>query len=455
MNIDELRLPPHNTEAEQAVLSAILTDNRLINDLDWLREDDFYQLENKSIYRRMSAMSMQGIPIDPLTLINALEGSQELTGVLDHEYIVNLAVGSRGGSNIKHYAGLIRDKSMARKLVQIGNAITEAAYSAKPVPEKIDLAQSLVMGLVSGGSREPRSIDVILRDVVTDLDRRANIKGGIVGQRTGFIDVDKLTGGFQPGQLVVVAGRPGSGKTTFAMNICENVIQDGKNVIVFNLEMIDVNLAMKTMSSLGRVPYEKMRSGDIGDYGANVNAAAIKLKGKNFYIDDNGTLSSNQVVARARKIAQKLGGKIDLVVVDYLQLLSDKGEGVQRITDISRALKLAARELDCPVVALSQLNRGLENRQNKRPILADLRESGAIEQDADTVIMIYRDELHDDNSQQKGIAEAIIRKNREGEPGTAYLAANLQFCRFDNLDTQFIPKREVTTKRSAFAHLDD
>jgi replicative DNA helicase len=212
---------------------------------------------------------------------------------------------------------------------------------------------------------------------------------------------------------------------------------------------------MKTMSSLGRVPYEKMRSGDIGDYGANVNAAAIKLKGKNFYIDDNGTLSSNQVVARARKIAQKLGGKIDLVVVDYLQLLSDKGEGVQRITDISRALKLAARELDCPVVALSQLNRGLENRQNKRPILADLRESGAIEQDADTVIMIYRDELHDDNSQQKGLAEAIIRKNREGEPGTAYLAANLQFCRFDNLDTQFIPKREVTTKRSAFAHLDD
>jgi replicative DNA helicase len=455
MSIDNLRLPPHNDEAETAVLAAILNDNNLINDLDWLREDDFYRGENKAIYRRMSAMAMIGQPIDPVTLCGSLDEAGEMVGDLNHEYVIDLAYAARGGSNVQHYAGMIRGKAFGRKLIAVGQMIVDAGYGNGEIDQKIDRAQSLINGLVPGGTREPRHIDAILNDVLVDLERRSKIKGEVIGLKTGFCDVDRMTGGLQPGQLVVIAGRPGSGKTTFAMNVCEHVISEGKNVIVFNLEMIDVNIAMKTMASLGRIPYDKMRSGDIGEHGSQLNTAAIKLKGRNFYIDDNGNLSSNQVVSRARKIAQKLGGQIDLVVVDYLQLLNDKGDGVQRITEISRALKLAARELNCPVIALSQLNRSLENRNNKRPILADLRESGAIEQDADTVIMIYRDELHDENSQQKGIAEAIIRKNREGEPGTAYLAARLQYCRFDNLDPNHIPRQQQKSSRSAFAHLDE
>jgi len=455
MSTDNLRLPPHNDEAEQMILSAILNDNRLINDLDWLREDDFYRAENRSIFRRMNAMASVGQPIDPVTLVNALDESGDMVGSLSSEYVVEVAVNGRGGANVEHYAQVIRNKAFSRKLIQIGQTIVDAGFSSGDIDSKIDLAQSLVNSLVPGGNREPRHIDTILTDVVADLDRRMKIKGEVIGQKTGFIDLDKMTGGFQPGQLVVIAGRPGSGKTTAAMNICEHVISEGKNVIVFNLEMIDVNLAMKTMSSLGRIPYNNMRSGDIGDYASALNSSVVKLRGKNFYIDDNGSLSSHQVVSRARKIAQKLNGKIDLVVVDYLQLLSDKGEGVQRITEISRALKLAARELDCPVIALSQLNRGLEARSDKRPLLSDLRESGAIEQDADTVIMVYRDELHNNDSDRNGLAEFIVRKNREGEPGTAHVAANLHICRFDNLDPSCIPRDNFKQKKSAFSHLDD
>lgn len=454
-NIEQLKLPPNNAEAEVALISAMITDNRLINDVDHIKEEDFYRHEHQIIYRRMSALNSAGKPVDPVTLIEALTDQDEIDHAGGVDYIVDIVSAGRGGSNAAHYASIITQRALSRKIIAIGNQISDIGYQGGDVSEKIDQIQSLTMGLTQSGTNEPRHIRAILRDAVADIDRRAEQGGEIVGLETGFTDLDRMTAGFHDGQLIIIAARPAMGKTTLAMNIAENVSMQGKTVLVFNLEMSSVNLALKTISSLGRVPYNNLRSGQIGDYGSNVTAGAAKIIDRQLHIDDNGSLTSTQILSRTRKISQKIGKKIDMVVVDYLQLLNDKGEGHERITKISRALKMAAREIQCPVVALSQLNRGLESRSDKRPLMGDLRESGAIEQDADTIIMLYRDEVYNDDTNQKGICEAIIRKNREGENGTVYIAANLHVCRFDNLPPGYQPPAQEPQRRNtSFSNLD-
>lgn len=456
MNIDGLKVPPHNAEAESALLAAMIESNRLINDLDYLSADEFYRLENQIIYTRLQALAFVGKPVDAVTLVNALEGAGELERAGGTDYIVELMTQSRGPANAAHYAKIVKDKALNRRLIKIGYEIAEAGFNDGEVQEKIDLAQGLVMGIETTSESEPEHINSILRDVIAEIDRRHRAGTQIVGVPTGFTDLDNLISGLSAGQLIIVAGRPGSGKTTFAMNIVEHAALSGKFGVVFNLEMSKRMIGMKSLSSLGKIPYELLKKGSIDDHCQQLTTATARFKDQALYIDDNARLTSNQLVSRARKVSQKCGKKIDLVVLDYLQLLNDKGDGHERITKISRAIKIAAKELDCPIIALSQLSRSLESRTNKRPILADLRESGSLEQDADVVIMVYRDELHNENSDQKGITEIIVRKQREGETGTVYLSSRLDVCRFETLAHQYQPPAQhMPQRRGGFAHLDN
>lgn len=451
--------PPHSVEAEQALLAACLTCPEVIAEIDWLTPDDFYQRDHQLVFSALINLAAKSVPVDPLTVGDQL-AEIDRDGQVDRSYLAELAVSSRGGANAKHYASTIRSRAMRRKMIAIGHQISRIGYEQDSAAEGINEAQDLIMSLSGRASTDgPKSITDVLRKTVSDIDSRFHRKGALVGLSTGFNDLDSVTAGFQPGQMIVVAGRPSMGKTTFAMNIVEHNMMQGKFCLVFNLEMTSTNLVMKSLSSLGEIPYGMLRAGRIGDHGQELTAAASKIKDKQIYIDDNASLTSQQIVSRARKISLKAGRKVDMIVVDYLQLLNDKGDGHERITKISRALKMAAKSLSCPVVVLSQLNRAVDNRHSdKRPLMSDLRESGAIEQDADLIIMLYRDEVYNDKPENphRGIAEAIIRKNREGECKTVYLASELHFCRFQNLaNSQSIPEpMEPKASGDAFAFLD-
>lgn len=456
MSMDDLKIPPHSDDAESALLAAMIESNRLINDIDHIYADEFYRQENKIIFNRLQALAFVGKPVDAVTLMTALEGAGELDKAGGMDYIVDLMTQSRGPSNARHYADIIKDKAMKRKLIQIGHEIAGMGYEDGEVQPMIDTAQGLVMGIETSSESEPEHINSILKEAIAEITKRCELGDELVGIPSGFTKIDELLSGFLPGQLIIVAGRPGSGKTTFSMNIVEHLTMLGKFCLVFNLEMTKKTLAMKSISSMGKIPYKLLKKGKIHDHISELNAANFKMKDKTLYVDDNARLTSAQIVSRARKIAQKTGKKIDLIVLDYLQLLNDKGDGHERITKISRAVKIAAKELDCPIIALSQLNRSLESRGDKRPVLADLRESGSLEQDADIVMMVYRDEEYDKNTKDKGVAEIIIRKNREGETGTAYIASRLDISRFDNLAYEYQPQQlQPQGRRGGFSHLDN
>lgn len=450
----ELKMPPHSTEAESALLAAMVESNRLINDLDFLQAEDFFRAEHQIVFSRLQALAFVGKPVDAVTLVNALDEADELDRAGGVEYLVDLLTQSRGPHNARSYADIVKAKAKARKMIQVGYRIAQMGYEDADVDASIDEAQGLTLGLGDQAPNDTRSVSEIMRLVVKDIDRRFHAKGEIIGLKTGFTQLDKMTAGLQDGQVVIVAGRPSMGKTTFAMNIAENAIAQDKFVLAFNLEMTGETLVMKTLSSLGKIPYAQLRAGRIEDHADKLSAAGAKINNRQLYIDDNASLTSQQILSRARKISQKVGKRIDLVIIDYLQLLNDRGDGHERITKISRALKIAAKELNCPVIVLSQLNRSLENRSDKRPIMSDLRESGAIEQDADIIIMLYRDEVYNEKSKEKGIAQAIVRKNREGEPGSIYLKSNLGICRFDNLDYIYEPPEETAKGGKDFAFLD-
>lgn len=453
-DLASIKQPPHSDEAENALLGAMIESNRLINELDFLDSSDFYRHENQILFARLQALAFLGKPADAVTLCEALEAANELDVAGGAEYVIDLVTMSRGPHNASSYAEIVKDKARSRQLIQVGYRITEMGYEESESGPKIDEAQGLALGLTADSSNDPVSITDVMKDAIADIDRRFQSKGEMVGMSTGFKDLDRLTAGMQPGQVIVVAGRPSMGKTTLAMNIAESAMLNDKFVLAFNLEMTKTTLVTKTLSSLGRIPYALLRAGRIEEHSANLSAAGQKIKGRQMFIDDNASLTSQQILSRARKIVNKAGRKIDLIVVDYLQLLNDKGDGHERITRMSRAMKIAAKELDCPIIVLSQLNRSLESRTDKRPIMSDLRESGAIEQDADIIIMLYRDEVYNENTQEKGVAHAIVRKNREGETGTVYLKSNLGMCRFENLETHYTPPPVETVKGGGFAYND-
>lgn len=435
--MNDYKIPPHSDEAENCVLSAVLERNSLVDDLESIiRADDFYRRENQIIFRRMNAMALVSQPIDPITLCDALESAGESAEVTA-EYIVELATTGRGSHNALHYANIVKSKSVDRRLITKGYEISEIGYGEGDSAEKLDKAQSLIMAETEEAGGETESSAEVLNRLVARLDYLHKNAGKLTGVPTGFVDLDNLTNGLHDGEMIVLAGRPAMGKSTLAVNIAEHAaIKEGKTVLLFSLEMPADQIMMKSVCSVTGLDFDRVRKGKLEDAEwTGITAAYAKLKDASLFINDRSSLTSEQLLSRARKLQKRIGKKIDLVIVDYLQLMNDKGEGVERVTKISRNIKLTAKEMNCPVIALSQLSRKVEERANKRPVNSDLRDSGAIEQDADIIGFIYRDEVYNpETTKMAGVAEIGITKHRNGETGTVYLKSELQHCRFkDNI----------------------
>jgi replicative DNA helicase len=438
----DLKLPPHSIEAEQAVIGAVLAYSDAMAELE-LTPEDFYRRQHVAIWEALTAIHEQGRPVDVLTVHDWLTLSGTLGDADGVEYLAELASGPYSVTNFRHYAAIVAEKALERRLIRAGAQIADMGYNpeGRTASERVGLAASLLTDLDSGDTDEPVSVDHAMRSAVVELDRRMQAKGQLLGTPTGWPVIDDRTQGLMPGNLVVIAARPGMGKSTMAANIAEHVALQGKLAIIFNLEMSTEEVMFRLIASQSRVPLNRLRVADLDhDQWDRVAALGGKIKGRPLFVSDNPVLTSAQVLSRARRISRRMGLPIGLVVVDYLQLLADKGDNLnERTSRISRNLKLAAKSLSCPVVALSQLNREVDKRADKRPIMSDLRDSGAVEQDADLIAMLYRDEVYNENSTRKGIVEVIWRKFRNGEPGTDYLSANLQYCRFDNLEYGYKP----------------
>lgn len=440
-NIAALKVPPHSVDAEQAVLGGLMLDNTEWDNLaDVLLAEDFYRPEHQIIFAVMSEQSEANSPIDVVTLVESLNSLNQLESAGGLDYLSELAGNARGTANIHAYADIIRERAILRRLIGVANGIANSGYNTggKKSAVILDEAEQKVFNIADERPQDqgPVPINPLLTKAVDRIDELAGSDGGLTGLSSGFKDLDEMTSGWQKSDLIIVAGRPSMGKTAFAMNLVEHaVLNNDLPVLVFSLEMPAQSLIFRMLSSIGKIDQTKLRTGQLTDEDwPGFNDAVGKLKDSPLYIDDSAGLSPMEMRARARRIVREHGG-LAMVVVDYLQLMQIKGYGDNRvgeISEISRSLKLLAREFECPVVALSQLNRGLEQRPNKRPVMSDLRESGAIEQDADIISFIYRDEVYNEDSPDKGIAEIIIGKQRNGPIGTVRLSFVGQFTRFEN-----------------------
>jgi replicative DNA helicase len=442
--LQALKVPPHSVEAEQSLLGGLLIDNTAWDRLGGVLTDkDFYRPEHALIYKVIQRLVGDNQPADVITVNEAVKSEQggDLVGI---DYLNSLAQSTPSAANIKGYADIVRDRSILRRLIEVSDSIVSSAFipEGRSVRTLLDEAESRILQIGEDGSRKSDYLEIepLLRSVVARIDELYNRQGGsdITGIATGFIDLDKQTSGLQKGDLVIIAGRPSMGKTAMALNIAENVaLAEGLPVVIFSMEMSGEQLAARLLGSVGRVDQSRMRTGKLqDDEWPRVTDAIARLSNTQILIDETGALSSLELRARARRIARNFGGTLGLVVIDYLQLMSGSGSEnrATEISEISRSLKSLAKELQCPVVALSQLNRGLEQRPNKRPIMSDLRESGAIEQDADVIMFIYRDEVyHPDTTTDKGVAEIIIGKQRNGPIGTIRLSWQGPYTKFDNL----------------------
>ena len=441
-NLTSLKVPPHSVEAEQAVLGGLMLENsEWDNVVDILLPEDFYRPEHQLIFQVMIKQSEASRPIDVVTLVESLDSLNELEAAGGLDYLSNLASGSRGTANIKAYSEIIRERAIFRRLISVANRIADNGYnpSGKMASEVLDEAEREVFNISDERPQDsgPVPINPLLEKALDRIDELAGSDGNLTGVGSGYKDLDALTSGWQKSDLVIVAGRPSMGKTAFAMNLVEHaVLNYDKPVLVFSLEMPSESLIFRLLSSIGRIDQTKLRTGKLSeDDWPSFNKAAKALKDRPLFIDDSPSVSPTEMRARARRIAREHDGQLGMVVVDYLQLMQIKGTNENRVTEISaisRSLKQLAREFDCPVIALSQLNRGLEQRPNKRPVMADLRESGAIEQDADLITFIYRDEVYNEDTPDKGVAEVIIGKHRNGPIGTVRLSFLGQFTRFES-----------------------
>jgi len=436
-----LKVPPHSVEAEQAVLGGLMVDNTEWDNIaDVLMPEDFYRAEHQLIYQVMMTQSEANSPIDVVTLVESLNSLHELDNAGGLDYLSELSGNARGTANIHAYADIIRERAILRRLISVANNIADSGYNThgKKAGEILDEAEQKVFNIADERPQAsgPVFVNPILAKAVDRIDELAGTEGDLTGLPSGYTDLDHMTSGWQKSDLVIVAGRPSMGKTAFAMNLVENAILDqDKPVLVFSLEMPAESLIFRMLSSIGRLDQGKLRTGQLTDDDwPGFNSAVAKLKDRPLYIDDSAGVSPMEMRSRARRIVREHGA-LGMIVVDYLQLMQIKGstEGrVNEISEISRSLKLLAREFECPVIALSQLNRSLEQRPNKRPVMSDLRESGAIEQDADVIAFIYRDEVYNEDTPDKGVAEVIIGKQRNGPIGTVRLSFLGQFTRFEN-----------------------
>jgi replicative DNA helicase len=442
-SLDALKVPPNSIQAEQSVLGGLMLDNQTWDSIaDKVVETDFYRRSHQLIFRKIEELAEKQIPFDVITLSDSLKAIGELDNVGGLAYLIMLAKDTPSAANIVAYANIVRDRSVLRQLIHIGTEISDSAFNTdgRDTSELLENAERQVFQIAEqrqkGQSGGFISIKSLLAKAVDKIETLFEQEGAITGASTGFTDFDALTSGLQPSDLIIVAGRPSMGKTTIAMNMAENVALKGdKPVAVFSMEMPGDSLAMRMMSSLGRIDQNKVRTGKLEDDDwPRLTSAINLLAGTQLFIDDSPALTPTEVRARARRLAREYG-QLGLIVVDYLQLMQSPSSGdnrVQQISDISRGLKALAKELNVPVVALSQLNRNLEQRPNKRPVMSDLRDSGAIEQDADLIVFVYRDEVYNEDSPDKGIAEIIIGKQRNGPLGTVRLTFLGQYTRFEN-----------------------
>ena len=447
--VSRLRVPPHSTEAEQSVLGALLCDNLAWDRVaDLLQEADFYAHEHRLIFGAIGALIGRSQPADVITVHQHLDGIGKARdcGGLVHLNALAQSVPSAG--NIRRYAEIVRERAVLRRLIAASDEIATAAFNpqGRTVPELLSDAEAKVLAVGRAGAagssfRTTASVMLSILDRVQELHDLGG--GDVVGVATGFHDLDKQTAGLQPGDLVIVAARPSMGKTAFAMNIAEAVaLKAGLPVAVFSMEMSAQQLLLRMAGSVGRINQTALRTGRIhGAEWERLTDANEKLSHADIVIDETPALTVAEVRSKGRRMAREVGGKLGLVVVDYLQLMAGtSGSEENRATqlgEISRGLKAMAKELDCPVIALSQLNRSVESRADKRPLMSDLRESGAIEQDADVIAFIYRDDYYNKHSKEPGVAEILISKQRTGPTGTVRLAWSGQFTRFDNLAADY------------------
>jgi replicative DNA helicase len=454
--LEALKLPPHSVEAEQSVLGGILLDTTAWDKIaDLLSEHDFYRHEHRLIWRHIGRLTEHAKPIDVITVAESLESTAELEKAGGLVYLGTLAQNVPSAANIRRYAEIVRERAIMRKLVEVGSEIATSAYNpgGRDAGQLLDEAESRVFEISEQGERGRQGftpMPPLLTQVVERIESLYSKENAsdVTGLATGFTDLDKLTSGLQAGELIIVAGRPSMGKTAFSINIAENVaLESNRPVAIFSMEMGGTQLAMRMIGSVGRLNQQNLRTGRLEDEDwSRMTHALGKLNDAPIFIDESGGLNSLELRSRARRL-ERQNRKLDaqgselpglgLIVVDYIQLMtSPAGRSSENrateISEISRSLKSLAKELKVPVVALSQLNRSLEQRPNKRPVMSDLRESGAIEQDADLILFIYRDEVYNPDTPDKGKAEIIIGKQRNGPIGKIELTFRGEYTRFEN-----------------------
>ncbi|HEX4858072.1 MAG TPA: replicative DNA helicase [Usitatibacteraceae bacterium] len=445
-SIASLKLPQHSIEAEQSVLGGLLLNNEAWERIgDMVAEADFYRDDHRKVYRAIARLVEANKPADVLTVAEGLQLSGELQGVGGIAYLQSLVDGTPSAANIRLYAEIVRERAIMRHLARVGEQIADTAYApnGREARQLLDEAEKLVFDIAEmgrKGSQGFQSMSSLLAEVMNRLDELSKNPSSVTGISTGFKDLDEMTSGMHPGDLIIVAGRPSMGKTAFSLNIAEHVaLAQHLPVFVFSMEMGGTQIASRLLSSVARVDQQRVRTGNLENRDWDqLNQAMVKLNEAPMQIDETPGLNALELRARARRMHRQYGGA-GLIVVDYLQLMSATSQGENRateISEISRSLKALAKELKVPVIALSQLNRSVEQRDVKKPVMSDLRESGAIEQDADVILFLYRDEVYakteEEKDQLRGKAEVIIAKQRNGPIGTVPLTFRGQFTRFEN-----------------------
>ena len=440
--VSRIKMQPHSVEAEQSVLGGLLLSADGWDSVaETVTVGDFYRPDHRLIFRQIAALAEASEPVDVITVADKLEASGELASAGGLPYLAELAQNTPSASNIRAYAQVVNERASLRKLIEAAQDIAESGFSpeGRTSDELIDEAERRIMQISEQGPKAggPQEVNPLLQKALDRIEELFNSDGDITGLSTGFTDLDGMTSGLQPSDLVIVAGRPSMGKTSFAMNLVENaVLGQDKPILVFSMEMPADSLIIRMLSSIGRIDQTRIRNGKLEQEDwPKLSTAVNKLKDVPLFIDDTAALTPTELRSRARRVYRENGG-LGMIMVDYMQLMQVAGSSEGRtaeISEISRSLKAIAKEFECPMVALSQLNRSLESRPNKRPVNSDLRESGAIEQDADVIMFIYRDEVYNEDSPDKGTAEIIIGKQRNGPIGTCRLAFMGQHTRFENL----------------------
>ena len=437
-----LKVPPNSIEAEQSLIGGLMLDALAWDKIaDVITADDFYRKDHRLIYSAIAGLIESGSPCDVVTVSEHLDSRGELDNAGGLEYLATLSNETAGAANARAYAKILRERATLRALISAGNEIAGSAFTndGRTAAEVLEDAEKMVFEIADKGTRGKKGfkkLKDILPDAVDRIDTLHQSDGDITGISTGYNEFDKMTAGLQPGDLVIVAGRPSMGKTTLAVNMAENAaIGSQVPTAIFSMEMPAQQLAFRMISSLGRVDQTHLRTGNFPDEDwSRINTAVQLMSEAPIFIDDTPGLSPGEIRARARRLQREHG--LGLIVVDYLQLMQVPGNKENRateISEISRGLKALAKELSCPVIALSQLNRSVEQRTDKRPVMSDLRESGAIEQDADLILFIYREEVYNQDTPRKGIADIAIAKQRNGPIGMVRLAFLGQYTRFENL----------------------